>query len=51
MPDLDEIAARGAVVHRGARTAHLDRAHDQETPITLAQLGELLYRACAGGAP
>lgn len=45
VPDLDEIAAREPSFTEVLERRTSIRAHDQEAPITLAQLGELLYRS------
>ncbi|MEU3167024.1 SagB family peptide dehydrogenase [Streptosporangium sp. NPDC006930] len=45
VPDLDEIAATEPSFTEILERRGSTRAHDDETPITLAQLGELLYRS------
>ncbi|GAA0821642.1 SagB family peptide dehydrogenase [Streptosporangium amethystogenes subsp. fukuiense] len=45
VPDLDEIAAGDPSLTEVLERRRSIRAHDQRRPITLAQLGELLYRS------
>ncbi|PKW09371.1 SagB-type dehydrogenase domain-containing protein [Streptomyces sp. 1222.5] len=44
VPDLDAIAAREPSLTEVLEGRTSTRAHDPEAPLTLAQLGELLYR-------
>lgn len=46
VPDIGQIESRSASLYRVLEDRRTFRQHDDETPISLQQLGEFLYRTC-----